>query len=159
TLSSSASYSFSYQNNAAEAFITSSNSRGFGLGLNLAWNIFDGGIRKVRKQNTNIAIQSRRISRQQLLEELERDITNAWESYQNALLILEVENSSLATNQLNFERTEELYKSGQLNSVEFRQAQLNLLNAAISYNTAKYDAKVIEIQLLQLSGDILDQDF
>lgn len=159
TLSSSASYSLSYQKNAAKSFITSQNSRGLGVGLNLAWNIFDGGIRKVQKQNANIVIQSRQISRQQLLEELTRDVTNAWESYQNALLILEVENSSLKTNQLNFERTEELYKSGQSNSVEFRQAQLNLLNAAISYNQAKYDAKVIEIQLLQLSGELLNQEF
>jgi outer membrane protein len=159
TLSTSASYNFSYQNNAPAAFITSSSSRGLGIGLNLAWNIFDGGVRKVRKQNVNIAIQNQQVSRQQLLEELERDVTNAWESYQNALQILEVENASLATNRLNFERTEELYKSGQLNSVEFRQAQLNLLNAAVNYNTAKYDAKVIEIQLLQLSGDILNQQF
>ena len=159
TLSSSASYSYSYQNNAAESFIATQTSKGLGIGINLAWNIFDGGIRKARKQNTNIAIQSRQVFRQQLLEELERDVTNAWESYQNALLILEVENSSLATNQLNFERTEELYKSGQLNSVEFRQAQLNLLNAAISYNNAKFDAKVLELQLLQLSGDILNQEF
>lgn len=159
TVSSSASYSYSYQNNAAESFIASQTSRGFGIGLNLAWNIFDGGIRKMRKQNTNIAIQNRQIFRQQLLEELNRDLTNAWESYQNALLILQVEKNSLATNQLNFERTEELFRSGQLNSVEFRQAQLNLLNATISYNNAKYDAKVIEIQLLQLSGDILNQEF
>jgi len=159
TLSSTAAYNFSYQNNASEAFITSQNSQGLAVGLNLTWNIFDGGIRKVQKQNVDIAIQSQQIFRQQLMEELKRDVTNAWESYQNALLVLEVENISLATNKLNFERTEELFKNGQLNSVEFRQAQLNLLNAGISYNRAKYDAKVIEIQLLQLSGDILNQEF
>ncbi len=159
TVSTNASYNLSYQNNAAESFIASQNSKGFGVGLNLAWNIFDGGIRKARKQNTNIAIQNRQIFREQLLEELERDVTNAWESYQNALLVLEVEANSLETNQLNYDRTEELFKSGQLNSIEFRQAQLNLLNAGISYNNAKFDAKVIEIQLLQLSGEILNQDF
>lgn len=158
-IAATAGYSLSYQKNAEEAFITSQNSSGLGVGLNISWNIFDGGVRKARKENTIVSIHSQGIQRRQLLAELERDVTNAWESYQNALLVLDVENNSLATNQLNFERTEELYKSGQINSVEFRLAQLNLLNAAINYNTAKFDAKVIEIQLLQLSGELLDQEF
>ncbi len=158
-IGSNASYAWNYSDNAAESFITSSNSRGFALGVNLAWNIFDGGARDIQKQNTQVAIQSQRILRQQSVEELRRDVTNAWESYQNALFILEVEKNSLEINRLNFQRTEDLFKSAQASSIEFRQAQLNLLNAATSYNTAKYDAKVIEIQLLQLSGKILEEEF
>lgn len=158
-LGSSASYSFSYSDNPEEAFITSSTSRGLNLGLNLSWNIFDGGLRKVRTQNTQVAIKSQQILRSQTLESLRLDVTNAWETYQNSLFILEVEKNSLATNRLNFQRTQDLFKSGQANSVEFRQAQLNLLNASTSYNTAKYDAKVIELQLLQLSGRIMEEEF
>jgi outer membrane protein TolC len=159
TLGSNANYNFSYQNNAEEAFITQSNSRGLNLGVNLAWNIFDGGAREVRRQNTEIAIQNQQILKNQLLSQIERDITNAWLNYQNALRILQAEEAALETNRLNLERTDELFKNSQITSVEFRQAQLNLLNAATSYNTAKYDAKVLEIQLYQLSGLILDEKF
>jgi outer membrane protein TolC len=159
TIGTSAAYDFNFQKNAAESFITSSNNRGLALGLNVSWNIFDGGRRKIQKQNTEVAIQSQLILRQQMLQELERDIINAWENYQNSLFILKAEKSSLATNALNFERTEELYKSGQVNSVEFRQAQLNLLNAETSYNIAKYNTKLLEIQMYQLSGGILDYKF
>lgn len=159
TVGSSATYSFSYQNNAEEAFITQSNSRGLALGVNVAWNIFDGGAREVRRQNTEIAIQSQQILKNQLLSQIERDITNAWWNYQNALRILQAETLAIETNRLNLERTEELFKSSRATSLEFRQAQLNLLNAATSYNTAKYDAKVLEIQLYQLSGRILDEEF
>lgn len=158
-LGSSASYDFNYQNNAREAFITASNSQGLAVGVNLSWSIFDGGLRKVRKQNTLVAIQNQRVIREQTLQQLERDITNLWESYQNALFVLKVEKNSLAINRLNFGRTQELFKSGQVTSVEFRQAQLNLLNASTSYNTAKYNAKAIEIQLYQLGGTVLDQEF
>ena len=158
-LGSSASYNYSYSDNAAESFITSSTSQGLTVGVNLSWNIFDGGLRKIRTQNTQVAIRSQQVLREQTLQALRLDVTNAWENYQNALFILDAEKNNLTINQLNFERTEELFKAGQVSSVEIRQAQLNLLNAATNYNTAKYDAKVIEIQLLQLSGEIMEVEF
>jgi outer membrane protein TolC len=43
--------------------------------------------------------------------------------------------------------------------LEFRQAQLNLLNAQTSYNLAKFDAKLAEVQLLQLTGQLLNIEF
>ena len=148
---------YSRQKNPSTAFITSSNSRGLNLGLNLSWNLFDGGLRRIRKQNTEIQLQSLQLQRNQLVQELERDLINAWESYQNALFILHSEQINLETSRLNFERTEEQFNLGQASSVEFRQAQLNLLNAATSFNNAKYDAKVIEINLQQLAGILLKQ--
>jgi len=148
-------YSYSQQKNPAGAFITSSNSRGLNLGLNLSWNLFDGGLRNLRRQNTEIALQSLELQKDQLLQELERDLVNTWESYQNALYVLKAEETNLNTSRLNFERTEEQFNLGQSTSVEFRQAQLNLLNAATNYTNAKYDAKVIEISLLQLAGNLL----
>ncbi len=159
TIGASAGYNYSFQDNAAEAFITSSTSRGWTAGLNLSWNIFDGGARKVRTQNTKISIDNQQIQKEQLLQQLEINITNAWESYQNALYILEVEQANLATNQVNFDYTQERFKTGQVSSVEFRQAQLNLLNAATSFNQAKYNAKVIELEMTQLAGGLLEVEF
>ena len=46
-----------------------------------------------------------------------------------------------------------------LNAIEFRQAQLNLLNAETSSNAAKYNAKLAEYALMQLSGQLLNTDF
>lgn len=152
-------YDFSFSDNAAGSFIKQSNTRGLAAGLNLNWNLMDGGRRKLQKQNAQINVETQLIQKEQILQQIERDVINAWESYQNALFILQAEEKNLAINQLNFERTEERFKVGQVNSVEFRQAQLNLLNAATNYNTAKYDAKVIEIELLQLSGRLVESEF
>lgn len=158
-LGASASYDFSFSDNASGSFIDLSNSRGLSAGLNFSMNIFDGGRRKLQKENARINIQSQVVQKEQILQQLERDVNNAWENYQNALFILQAEEKNLSTNELNFQRTEEQFKIGQVTSVEFRQAQLNLLNAATNYNTAKYDAKVVEIQLIQLSGNLLDTKF
>ena len=154
-----ASYSYSFQDNASEAFITSSNNRGWSAGLNVSWNLFDGGARKIRTQNTLINIQNQQLQKEQLLQELQVTLTNAWESYQNALYILKVEEANVATNQLNLDYTQERFKSGQVSSVEFRQAQLNLLNASTNFNRAKYDAKVIELELVQLAGGLLEVEW
>lgn len=159
TLGASASYNYNFSDNASGSFIDLSTSRGLSAGLSLSWNIFDGGRRKVQKENALVNIESQQILKEQLLQQLERDVSNAWESYQNALFILQAEEKNLATNELNFQRTEEQFKIGQVTSVEFRQAQLNLLTAATNYNTAKYDAKIIELQLIQLSGGLLEMEF
>ena len=63
------------------------------------------------------------------------------------------------TAQNNFNRTQEKFKIGQVNSIEFRQAQLNLLNAELNRNQAKFSAKLSELQLLQISGDLLNTSF
>lgn len=158
TIGANASYTYSFQDNASGSFINSSTNSGLNVGLTASWSIFDGGRRKTQKQNTRIAIESQLIQKEQIKQELNRDIQNAWETYQNGLFILQVERNSLATNQLNLERTEELFDAGQVTSVELRQAQLNLLNAELSYNTAKYNAKVVELELLQLSGRLLAEN-
>lgn len=156
TLGANANYNFTFSDNAAGSFIDVSNTRGLSAGVTLSWNLYDGGRRKLQNQNAKINVETQLVQKEQVLQQLERDVRNAWESYQNALFILKAEAKNLSINQLNFERTEEQFKVGQVNSVEFRQAQLNLLNAATSLNTAKFDAKVIEIQLLQLSGQLME---
>jgi outer membrane protein len=128
----------------------------FGAGLSLSWNIFDGGFNKVRNKNLKVLLDNQDILENQLKEQITRDISNSWESYQNQLYIMQVETGNINTAELNFDRTSEQFKLGQISSVEFRQAQLNLLYAQINFNRAKLIAKINEIRLLQLSGNILE---
>jgi len=151
-----ASYQYSYQDAASGSFIESSNNRSFGVGVGVAWNLFDGGARNIRAQNTQVNILNQKIQEEQLKQEIERDLINAWENYQNALFILEVEKVALETNRENFERTKEQQRIGRISSIEYRQAQLNLLNAATNLNAAKFTAKVREIEVISISGRLID---
>ncbi len=155
-LGANANYNFNFSDNATGSFIDVSNSRGFAAGLTLSWNLYDGGRRQKQAENAQLNIETQQVQKEQILQQIEGDVINAWESYQNALFILQTEEKNLSINQLNFERTAEQFKVGQVNSVEFRQAQLNLLTATTNLNAAKYDAKAIEIVLLQLSGRLMD---
>jgi len=136
--------------------MASQQNDGINAGLSLGWNLFDGGKTKTRVQNSKIQIESQEIYKQQQLQQLKRDVNNAWETYQNALFILRVQESNVQTNERNFERTKEQYKLGQISSIDFRQAQNNLLNANLSWSQSKYDVKNAEYQLLYLAGILLN---
>ncbi|MFY7672253.1 TolC family protein [Tenacibaculum sp. MEBiC06402] len=142
---------------ATNAFSPISNTQvGLSAGVNLTWNLFDGGRTRTNVNNAKIALETQEIRKEQLEEQLERDINNAWETYQNSLFALKAQEKNVQTNKLNFERSKERYKLGQITSIDFRQAQINLINAELSRNNAKYVAKNAELRLLQFSGELLN---
>jgi len=129
------------------------------VGASLSWNIFDGGATNIRKQNSKITLENQEIALEQSQLNLSRNVSNAWNIYRTALFVLQAERMNLRTNQRNFDRTVEQYALGQITSIVFRQAQLNQLNAQLNYNQAKYSAKIAELALFQLSGDLLNATF
>ena len=139
--------------------LATNTTKGLNGGLSLSWNVFDGGATKTRVQNAKIAIDNSEIIKEQIEQELERNIANAWETYQNALFVLQAEKKNMETNKRNFERSSEQFKLGQIISVEFRLAQVNYLNSVTNFNLAKYTAKIAELNLLQLSGNILGANY
>ena len=153
-------YGWSASENGASANqITTQSNIGLNTGLTLSWNIFDGGTTKVRVQNAKISRENQNIAKLQAEQQLERDVANQWEIYQNALFVMEARNKAVQTNALNFERSQEQYNLGQITSIEFRQAQVNYLNASTSYNQSKFEAKIAELKLLQLKGELIGAQY
>ena len=146
-------------NNSPLAFSLQNTSTGITGAVNLTWSLFDGGRTITSVKNAKITYENQELFKKQIELEVERDIRNAWDSYTNALYVLEVQEKNLQTNQNNFNRTDERYQLGRVTSIEFRQAQLNLLNAELARSQAKYNAKLAELQMLQISGQLLNVDF
>ena len=153
------SYGWNKSENPTSSFLAGSTVKGLNAGINLSWNIFDGGSTKTRVANAKIALSNQEILQNQQVETIESTLKNTWEEYHNTLFILSAQEQNVITNQNNFDRTEEKYKLGQVSSIEFRQAQINLLNTQTALNNAKFDAKLIELGILQISGQLLNIDF
>ena len=153
------SYGWNKNNNNAASFLAVSINTGVSAGLNLSWNLFDGGSTITRVKNAQINLDNQLLQKEQLLVNIERDFNNAWDNYQNKFNIYKIREENIITSKNNFDRTEEKFKLGQVNSLEFRQAQLNLRNAELTRNEAKYQAKLAELELLQLSGELLNVEF
>ena len=154
-LDASAQYVWNQRNNDATNIFANQSNYGPQAGLSLSWNIFDGGLTKTRVQNAKITRDNELITLEQNEQILERNVNNAWAFYQNALFVLKAERKNMETNQNNFDRSVEQYQLGQINSITFRAAQLNFLNANLNFNRAKYEAKIAELALLQLSGYLM----
>jgi len=151
------SYGWNENQNPRSAFFpgTINDSYSLGLGATLTWNLFDGGRTIIRANNARIVLENQTLAEKQTLLQMERDLRNARQNYENALEIYELQSLQVTTAQNNFERTKALYAQGSITSVEFRQAQLNWTNALIQRSRAKYDAKLAEMTWLRLSGSLL----
>ncbi|AYN69102.1 TolC family protein [Euzebyella marina] len=151
-------YGWNLNQSAPSAFFPGTNNEtwNFGLGASLTWNIFDGGGTSVRVKNAKIAYENQELVQEQIKLQVERDVQNALAIFENRLNIYQIQEQNVITNQNNFERSKEQFQLGRITSIEFRQAQINLLNAQTNKNLAKYDAKLAELQLLQLTGQLLN---
>jgi len=154
----SGAYGWNLTENPASAFFppTTNVSDNLRIGANLTWNIFDGGVSLIGIRNAKVQNENENYLKQQITQEVARDLANAKGNYANALAIFKMQEQNVVTNDENFERTKERFNIGQVNSVEFRQAQVNLLNARTVKNLAKYDAKLAEYQVLLLAGQLLN---
>ncbi|WP_290696535.1 TolC family protein [Lacinutrix sp.] len=153
------SYGWNKNNNNAASFVAVSTNTGLSAGLNFSWNIFDGGTTITRVRNAKVNLETQQLQKENILLSITRTFNNVWDDYKNKLQIYNLQEDNITTAKNNFDRTEQKFKIGQVNSIEFRQAQLNLLNAELSRNQAKFSAKLSELDLLQLSGELLNTSF
>lgn len=159
TVGLTGSYGWNLNQNAPGAFfpgVNVNNTRNFTLGATVTWNLFDGGRGITQVKNARILLESQDALQDQIELEVRRDISNAKGDFQNRLKVYQLQEQNVITAKDNYNRSNERYKLGQITSVELRQAQINLLNAQTSKNLAKYNAKLAELQLLQLTGQLLN---
>ena len=149
-------YGFNYNNNNPASFLSSISNNGLRASATVAWNILDGGRNKYLLEQTRISNVGLVLQKDQLIENLKLQFDMAWANYQDRLFIYANQKKNIEISRANFTRTEEQFKFGQLTSVDFRQAQLNLLNAELALNNAAYQVKIAEVELLYLSGGILN---
>ncbi len=158
TIGLNGSYGWNENRNPPSAFFPGNVADTYTLagGVSLSWNLFDGGGTITRVKNAKIALDNQELAKIQVEQQVKRDIANALGNYENRLKVYEIQQQNVLTNQNNFDRSKERFNLGQITSIEFRQAQINLIQAQTNKTLAKYDAKLAELQLLQLTGQLLN---
>ncbi len=151
-LTANGAYNLNYQKNSSKSQIDLNRTNGLNLGLSANWNLLDGGQRKLQEQLVNINQHTALIALRNKENELLMQMKRLWNSYQNNLLTMRIEEQNIQTNKENFELVKALYENGQQTSIEFRQAQLNLLNAQSQYYNVRTSAKLQEIEFDYLIG-------
>lgn len=154
TLDLTASYGYNQTQKDFNVGLDDPNSA-FSAKLTLRYNLFNGMQTNIRNQNASITLENSKTNLQDVKNKTERDLANAFNAYKNNLFILDVQKRNLKTAEANFKRTEELYKLGQVTTIVFREAQLNLIRSKNSLASAKFNAKNAEVKVLKIAGKLI----
>jgi outer membrane protein TolC len=156
TLSLNASYGLTNVENEVGLVLVQQN---VGLTGNVAlqWNLFDGWRREINRKNARVQLENARENEALAQEQLIRDVTNTFAGYKNNLSQIAKEERSVATARRNLARAQELYGLGQITSTQLREAQLNVSRTLLRLNATRYAAKTAEIELLRLSGRLMEK--
>lgn len=157
TLGVNANYQFSVSDNGDAGFITTQQNSGLGFGVNLSWNIFDGGI--VKNQKDQIAIRSEILSleKSKIEKDLQLNMRSILDQRSSALELMKLEKSNVELAKSNLEEMQNTFEFGQANTLLLREAQLNLLRAELNYLNAQFTAKNLELRLFQLYNLLFDE--
>ncbi len=129
---------------------------GFNYGATLGFTIFDGTNRVRAQRNAKIEVQNRKLQYQQIELALKADLSNIWMAYQNNMELTNLEEENLNNAKENYEIAIDRYKLGSLSGIELREAQNSLLESEERLLVARYNTKLCELSLLQLSGKIAE---
>jgi outer membrane protein TolC len=127
---------------------------GVNYGFTVGFSLFDGMNRQREQKNARITIQNKELEAERMELSLKADLSNMWMAYRNNMELTNLEKENLVVAHENFEIAMERYKLGDLSGLELREAQNSLLEAEDRLLQAKYNTKLCEISLLQISGQI-----
>ncbi len=133
--------------------------RSFTAGLSLNFNLFNGNQTSIKKQNAEINYRIVELQKKKTDLTLRKTVANYYEAYKNSLDILDLQMKNLEAAQLNFDRTNDLFNLGQVTTVTFREAQVNLISAKNNIAEARYNSKLYELDLFQISGQLVNSEY
>jgi outer membrane protein TolC len=140
---------------ATGGFFLTNQNFGPNLGLNLTIPIYNSNIFKTQLR-ANEAQQKQQL---QVIEQVRmdshRDMQIAFQEYQNALKVSDIEKANVKLAEENNFIATERFKKLQSNSIELRQAQESLSQAQDRYINARFRAKVAETTIELISGEVL----
>ncbi|OUW35375.1 MAG: transporter [Flavobacteriaceae bacterium TMED179] len=154
------SYGWNLNKSPASPFFPGTNNTSYsvGVGASLSWNLFDGGRTLTRVKNAKLSFENQDLLEQESKLSFNRDVTNSIQNFKNTKEIFKIQKKQVETATYNFNRSQAQYKLGSITAIEFRQAQINLTNAQNQRTIAKYQAKLAELQLIQITGQLLNVD-
>ncbi|MBN1598168.1 MAG: TolC family protein [Bacteroidales bacterium] len=126
-------------------------------GLTLSYLLSSGGNVRRAIQNARIQMEIGEIQIEEIRQKLYNQLFNTLEQYNIKKQLLHVANASVESAALNLQIAEEKFKSGAINSFNYRDIQLIYLEAVRAQLLAHYNLVVSYTELLRLTGGIITE--
>lgn len=153
TVNLTSGYNFS-ESQSSLGFTSENSSKGFNYGFNASLNIFDGLNQHRNEKVAKLQIENSQIAIEQQSMILNSQLSTAFQTYLTNLELIDLEEDNQAIAKQNLDITLDKFRIGTITTLDFRTAQLNYVNAKVRYSNAQYEAKLSEIALKELAGNI-----
>ena len=141
-------------NQSSLGFTSQFTAKGLNYGLRASLNLFDGLAQNRNEKIAKILIENAKIAIEQQSLLLNSELTIAFQTYLTNLELIQLEQTNVAIAKQNLNITVDKFRIGTITTLEFRAAQLNYINAKVRYSNAQFQAKLSEIALRELAGNI-----
>jgi outer membrane protein len=131
-----------------------SQTKGLNWGFNMTWNIFTGLETNRKMANARLEAENSRLAYLDIENEILGELYLLYNTYMNNITVTLFETESAEVARTSLEIAMERYRLGSLSGLEFRDYQNNYLNAINRRLTALYQAKISEIGLRLLAGEL-----
>lgn len=153
TLNLTTGYNFA-ESHSSLGFTSQSTAHGLNYGFRASLNVFDGLAQNRNEKIAKIQIDNAKIAIEQQSLLLNSELTSAFQTYLTNLELIQLEENNEAIAKQNLSITVDKFRIGTITTIEFRTAQLNYINAKVRYSNAQYQAKLSEIALKELAGNM-----
>ncbi len=127
----------------------------FTLGLTASVNLWNGNSDKIKVENSKIIKRNAEINLMNLQNQILQNAETLLERFQNEIEIIKIQETNLNAAKTNLDLQKKNFEVGNINSLQFRDAQVAFVNAETNLITAKYQAKISELEIQKLVGEIL----
>ena len=135
-------------------FTTQSSARGLNYGFGASLNLFDGFAQNRYEKIAKIEIENAAIAIEQQNLALSSQLATAFQTYTTNIELIALEDINQAIAKQNLTITLDKFRIGTITTLEFRTAQLNYINAKVRFSAAQFQAKLSEIALKELAGNL-----
>ncbi|MCC9019932.1 TolC family protein [Flavobacterium lipolyticum] len=146
-------YNFN-ESQSSLGFTSQNSSKGFNYGFNATLNLFDGFNQHRNEKVVKLQIENSQIAIEQQNMILDTQLSTAFQTYLTNLELIGLEEDNVTIAKQNLDITLDKFRIGTITTLDFRTAQLNYVNAKVRYSNAQFQAKLSEIALKELAGNI-----
>ena len=135
-------------------FTSQSSARGLNYGVSASLNVFNGFLQNRNEKVAKLMVENSTIAVDQQKQTIDAQLVSMYQTYVTNLELAKEEEDNEAIAKKNLEITLEKFKIGTIPTIEFRAAQENYINAIARNSSAKFQAKISEILLQEIAGNI-----
>lgn len=135
-------------------FTTATSSRGLNYGVTATMPIFNGFSQNRNEKIAKLQVENSTLVAEQQKQTVNVQLASAYQTYLTNVELAKLEETNEDIAKRNMEITFDKFKIGTVPTIEFRNAQENYINAIARNSSAKFQAKISEIILQQIAGNI-----